>query len=108
MWRLHGRTEECARPVFGMLQFPSVPLFTRCHVLRTLEPVRNMELHPRGDMVATQNEDTDLLRPTGIYPTDLSRKTGAGEGIRTLDRSEERRVGKECVSTCRSRWSPYH
>src|SRR3546814_3872549 len=27
-----------------------------------------------------------------------------GPGIR----SEERRVGKECVSTCRSRWSPYH
>src|SRR3546814_15373445 len=25
----------------------------------------------------------------------------------SLDRSEERRVGKECVSTCRSRWSPY-
>src|SRR3546814_12266573 len=25
-----------------------------------------------------------------------------------LGRSEERRVGKECVSTCRSRWSPYH
>src|SRR3546814_10632884 len=26
----------------------------------------------------------------------------------TDERSEERRVGKECVSTCRSRWSPYH
>ena len=26
----------------------------------------------------------------------------------TNTRSEERRVGKECVSTCRSRWSPYH
>src|SRR3546814_14871166 len=26
----------------------------------------------------------------------------------SLRRSEERRVGKECVSTCRSRWSPYH
>src|SRR3546814_15904400 len=25
-----------------------------------------------------------------------------------IRRSEERRVGKECVSTCRSRWSPYH
>src|SRR3546814_18604852 len=25
-----------------------------------------------------------------------------------IHRSEERRVGKECVSTCRSRWSPYH
>src|SRR3546814_13810066 len=29
-----------------------------------------------------------------------------GAGI--AHRSEERRVGKECVSTCRSRWSPYH
>src|SRR3546814_10638927 len=27
---------------------------------------------------------------------------------RSPRRSEERRVGKECVSTCRSRWSPYH
>src|SRR3546814_11644390 len=28
--------------------------------------------------------------------------------IEVHSRSEERRVGKECVSTCRSRWSPYH
>src|SRR3546814_4272330 len=35
--------------------------------------------------------------------------TGAGTLIGTYSyRSEERRVGKECVSTCRSRWSPYH
>src|SRR3546814_18361000 len=33
----------------------------------------------------------DLLRPVGV-----------------LVRSEERRVGKECVSPCRSRWSPYY
>src|SRR3546814_1082463 len=38
---------------------------------------------------------------------------GNGKGVvsddKTRDgRSEERRVGKECVSTCRSRWSPYH
>src|SRR3546814_18012470 len=42
---------------------------------------------------------------------------GAGEGsLKVVDgdfgtkflRSEERRVGKECVSTCRSRWSPYN
>src|SRR3546814_15504261 len=36
----------------------------------------------------------------------------SGRHARTLVwigcRSEERRVGKECVSTCRSRWSPYH
>src|SRR3546814_18869277 len=29
-------------------------------------------------------------------------------GASTRIRSEERRVGKECVSTCRYRWSPYH
>src|SRR3546814_1803383 len=29
-------------------------------------------------------------------------------GVDLCQRSEERRVGKECVSTCRSRWSPYH
>src|SRR3546814_1340274 len=28
--------------------------------------------------------------------------------VEAYQRSEERRVGKECVSTCRSRWSPYH
>ena len=39
----------------------------------------------------------DLVLPNGEY----------GE-IKTCTRSEERRVGKECVSTCRSRWSPYH
>src|SRR3546814_10376411 len=31
-----------------------------------------------------------------------------GMGPFAAARSEERRVGKECVSTCRSRWSPYH
>src|SRR3546814_19082326 len=30
-----------------------------------------------------------------------------GKGY-NINRSEERRVGKECVSTCRSRWSQYH
>src|SRR3546814_2066617 len=29
-------------------------------------------------------------------------------GVEFGNRSEERRVGKECVSTCRSLWSPYH
>src|SRR3546814_2173445 len=36
------------------------------------------------------------------FATQLPGRTAAEE------RSEERRVGKECVSTCRSRWSPYH
>src|SRR3546814_2576571 len=33
---------------------------------------------------------------------------GPWPGAAAPFRSEERRVGKECVSTCRSRWSPYH
>src|SRR3546814_13921495 len=36
-----------------------------------------------------------------------SAKTGV-TATASNNRSEERRVGKECVSTCRSRWSPYH
>src|SRR3546814_3155211 len=32
----------------------------------------------------------------------------SGNDTKQTPRSEERRVGKECVSTCRSRWSPYH
>src|SRR3546814_19884526 len=39
-----------------------------------------------------------------IDSVELDAKDAAHE----LVRSEERRVGKECVSTCRSRWSPYH
>src|SRR3546814_12537552 len=35
-------------------------------------------------------------------------KRDAHSGQADLFRSEERRVGKECVSTCRSRWSPYN
>src|SRR3546814_2097930 len=47
------------------------------------------------------------------FPSDcaelLAIKEKAAQLITSLDsRSEERRVGKECVSTCRSRWSPYH
>src|SRR3546814_4965784 len=40
----------------------------------------------------------------------LLRQTGNGplQSRNQRIRSEERRVGKECVSTCRSRWSPYH
>src|SRR3546814_11390729 len=42
-------------------------------------------------------------------PEPPGERTGSGvEDTAPEARSEERRVGKECVSTCRSRWSPYH
>src|SRR3546814_11582209 len=44
----------------------------------------------------------------GQAPGTKVHETGIPWNDRSGDRSEERRVGKECVSTCRSRWSPYH
>src|SRR3546814_18526463 len=38
---------------------------------------------------------------------DVGKRAGFKPG-EMLNRSEERRVGKECVSTCRYRWEPYH
>src|SRR3546814_20867848 len=43
-----------------------------------------------------------------IAQTVWTSKDEGGQTVAYPDRSEERRVGKECVSTCRSRWSPYH
>src|SRR3546814_20268586 len=47
-----------------------------------------------------------LLRDLYWRPESLLSGGLAAEGRDA--RSEQRRVGKECVSTCRSRWSPYH
>src|SRR3546814_13292265 len=48
---------------------------------------------------------TDPTFPQGIPLFDTERSPRFWW---THERSEERRVGKECVGTCRSRWSPYH
>src|SRR3546814_6311347 len=53
---------------------------------------------PRGDR---RGADRVHDQPVADDPQRPLHRDGAG-------RSEERRVGKECVSTCRSRWSPYH
>src|SRR3546814_2276476 len=45
-------------------------------------------------------------RPADLRDLGLERHDRIGRLFRI--RSEERRVGNECVSTCRSRWSPYH
>src|SRR3546814_17801356 len=50
------------------------------------------------------SEMEHLLKECGV--TSVSGVT-LDIGVSSM-RSEERRVGKECVSTCRSRWSPYH
>src|SRR3546814_5448840 len=57
----------------------------------------------RGQLVAhIQAAASDLFEDLAIQ------LVGQPHPLAALERSEERRVGKECVSTCRSRWSPYH
>src|SRR3546814_12247408 len=46
--------------------------------------------------------------PVIVRVGDLGAAAAIGEAWVSEGRSEERRGGKECVSTCRSRWSPYH
>src|SRR3546814_12934062 len=72
----------------------------------------------KGPIVSDQRSRVEVKAP-GIIPRKSVHEpvqTGlkaidalvpVGRGQRELIRSEERRVGKECVSTCRSRWSPY-
>src|SRR3546814_11103289 len=51
------------------------------------------------------------VRRSGVCHSDLHIAEGyfdLGSEGKLRMRSEERRVGKECVSTCRSRWSPSH
>src|SRR3546814_18907519 len=45
---------------------------------------------------------------TGDLPSKAAHGTYGAENTPLKIRSEERRVGKECVSTCSSRWSPVH
>ena len=53
-----------------------------------------------------QNVEIRLATPAVQLIADPA--TREVRGLRVSARSEERRVGKECVTQCRSRWSPYH
>src|SRR3546814_15694695 len=50
---------------------------------------------------------SDPVVGVGKGDAELVVQAAVGHQTVVLSRSEERRVGKECVSTCRSRWSPY-
>src|SRR3546814_14860975 len=65
----------------------------------------------RGGDVFIGTAGTGIITLAASSSIDVSGGTLAGLSGGTLNlraRSEERRVGQECVSTCRSRWSPYH
>ena len=63
-------------------------------------------------MIYAQRPDATACADFDIWNNRMNRYVRRGsKGIALLDessRSEERRVGKECLRLCRSRWSPYH
>src|SRR3546814_633218 len=63
---------------------------------RTLQQINNQIQSLQNEARMLVNQSKNLSR-IDFPPLDQLRQ-----------RSEERRVGKECVRTCRSRWSPYH
>ena len=77
----------------------------------------------QGDLALKAGKSLYLHRPAGVKAarvvfaaagaaTPKAFRAAVAQAIGQLKasgaRSEERRVGKECVTTCRSRWSPYH
>src|SRR3546814_18092726 len=75
--------------------------------LRT-EPIPVLAVHPtdrRALLIGSWEGDGMRYVKLGRTGLDVS---PVCLGCMSFGRSEERRVGKECVSTCRSRWSPYH
>src|SRR3546814_10356860 len=75
--------QTCALPISLIFLAAGIVLVL---LVRLLKPRRAVDAEPEA-VAAFRKTMVDRLR---------------------IDRSEERRVGKECVRTCRSRWSPYH
>src|SRR3546814_14730879 len=82
-------------------------------ITRTLEPCRKaladagLKASDIGEVVLVGGM-TRMPRVRQIVKDFFGKGPHTGVNPDEVVRSEERRVGKECVSTCRSRWSPYH
>src|SRR3546814_12984484 len=99
--------------------FPYTTLFRSKFGLRGISEVLRFDLARHGigvSLVCPGGVDTGLVRTLEIVGIDgeapdmLRMRKRFQQHAITPDqaRSEERRVGKECVSTCRSRWSTNH
>src|SRR3546814_17970276 len=99
-WQYEGAAERVHRHIFldrSHLNAGQMT-FLRAHQIQR-------RLQPR--LLAAVPVDVQQDRFHGISPFPWTRSLGLC-WLSLITRSEERRVGKECVSTCRSRWSPYH
>src|SRR3546814_12745363 len=88
-------------------------LFPYTTLFRSLDRVRDLFGRCRPERSKLDRNDQVIAHQQGseVDPRPGWRRIDDAEvkiRIEGRKRSEERRVGKECVSTCRSRWSPYH
>src|SRR3546814_9953980 len=99
--------------------FSSIRRHTRCALVTRVQtcalPIYSSPLAPGATFehlaqaIAQAIDALGLDRPCvyGIHTGNKVAACLAANYPAAVSRSEERRVGKECVSTCRSRWSPY-
>src|SRR3546814_6036610 len=101
--------------VVSFFFFSSRRRHTRCALVTGVQtcalPISFIKFHMPGSNARSDFCPVQLAFTDNIPTADPRSATWSHTAV-TPDapgsRSEERRVGKECVSTCRSRWSPYH
>src|SRR3546814_6251614 len=91
------------------VQTCALPISAGSQLTRAFIAVQNGCDHSCTFCVIPQGRGPSRSLPVAKVLQEIERHLdcGAREVVLT-GRPEERRVGKECVSTCRSRWSPYH
>src|SRR3546814_8254238 len=115
-WSLADALSEMEPGAEVTMLYPSGVAAIACALMAVLKPGDQL-LMVDSAYDPTCNFCEQMLRPLGIETVYYDPMAGAGiadlitDATRAIfleSRSEERRVGKECVSTCRSRGSPYH
>src|SRR3546814_19953696 len=85
-------------------------LIKNAEALEAFEKVDTLIVDKTGTLTVGKPELSAVLPEAGHDEAEILRLAASLErgSEHPLARSDERRVGKECVSTCRSRWSPHH
>src|SRR3546814_6313232 len=101
--RISDGVQTCALPIWGH------PRIARAGALAVAAATLSAVVAVLGAIAPRAVRHlADLLEKVPQSPRTAAGHAGVIFVAHTAFRSEERRVGKECVSTCRSRWSPYH
>ena len=92
---------------FMLLLLMCVPIISSCSK-EDLPAYEEAEITKVGAYHRFYSGDKDAITGENIVAEKELDRTNNIDSEHGVARSEERRVGKECASMCRSRWSPYH